>query len=53
MSYAEPSASLEKDISRKIILLEANEIPSRVLDFYVTQNPESRLAEILPVCRRY
>jgi hypothetical protein len=53
MSYAEPSASLEKDMSRKIILLEANEIPSRVLDFYVTQNPESRLAEILPVCRRY
>jgi hypothetical protein len=40
-------------MSRKIIVLEANEIPSRVLDFYVTQNPQSTLAQVLPVSRRY
>ncbi len=40
-------------MARKIVLLEANEIPWRILDFYVTQNPESRLAQILPGCRRY
>jgi len=40
-------------MTRKIIFLEANEIPWRILDFYTTHNPNSRLATFVPVCHRY
>lgn len=40
-------------MTRKIVFLEANEIPWRILDVHITQQPQSRLAEILPICRRY
>ena len=40
-------------MTRKIVFLEANEIPWRILDFYITQKPESRLAQIVPICHRY
>lgn len=40
-------------MTRKIVFLEANEIPWRILDFYIAQHPESRLAELVPSCHRY
>lgn len=40
-------------MTRKIVLLEANEIPERVLDFYIVEHPQSALAERLPACDRY
>lgn len=40
-------------MARKIVFLEANEIPSRVLDFYMTENPDSSLSLNIPLCRRY
>lgn len=40
-------------MTRKIILLEANEIPDRVLDFYMVEHPESSLARKLPGCERF
>ena len=40
-------------MDRKIILLEANEIPSRILDYYVAERPDSVLAKTLSGCARY
>ena len=44
---------MESIVQRKIVLLEANEIPSRVLDQYMSERPGSVLARTLPECRRY
>ncbi|MEM7413185.1 MAG: hypothetical protein AAF430_23345 [Myxococcota bacterium] len=39
--------------SRKIVLLEANEIPFRIFDRYVANHDASALARHLPACRQY
>ena len=41
-----------KNQARKIILLEINELPFRVLDHYVDSNPKSTLATLLPATRQ-
>ncbi len=38
---------------RKIVLLETNEVPYRILDDYISKHPTSRLARELPRCRQY
>jgi hypothetical protein len=38
---------------RKIVLLEANEIPWRIYDEFCVWRPESRLARLLPRCRQF
>lgn len=40
-------------MTRKIVLLEMNEVPDRILDGYVERHPQSKLAHRLPRCRRY
>ncbi len=40
-------------MGRKIILFELNEVPYRVIDLFVRENPASTLARILPRCRQY
>lgn len=39
--------------ARKIVLLEANEIPYRIYDRFVSRNPSSSLARHLTSCRQY
>lgn len=40
-------------MDRKIILFELNEVPLKILDFYVQARPRSALARILPRAARY
>lgn len=38
---------------RKIILFELNEVPFKVLDYFVEKFPKSNLAKIFPQCQQY
>jgi len=40
-------------LGRKLILLELNEVPLRVIESFCRRNPESNLARCLPRCRQY
>lgn len=39
--------------NRKILLLEANEIPFTIIDRYVAEKPRSHLARLLPACKQH
>jgi hypothetical protein len=41
-----------KGRGRKVVFYELNEVPSKVLDFFVQKKPTSSLAHLLPVSRR-
>ena len=38
---------------RKLILVELNEVPYRVIDWYTRERPGSTLARMLPQCGQY
>jgi hypothetical protein len=40
-------------LRRKLLLIELNEVPYRVIDAYCRARPQSTLARILPRCARY
>lgn len=43
----------QKIIGRKIIFFELNEVPFRIIDYYIQKYPNSALAQKLPQCYQY
>ncbi|MGB3652020.1 MAG: hypothetical protein WBA41_12520, partial [Rivularia sp. (in: cyanobacteria)] len=43
----------QKILGRKIIFFELNEVPLRIIDYYIQKYPNSALAQKLPQCYQY